>query len=92
MILHDKAGTTYYDKDEAMQRLGIKATVTLLKLIKRHQIKRYGFYPSRKVWYKQEDIEYLATEETADFYERPPLVTKSYRPETGPMVALSSSL
>lgn len=90
MILHDKAGTAYYDVDETMQRLGIKARVTLLKLVKRHQLKRFGFYPSRKVWYKQEDIDYLAGEETTDFYERPPLVTKRYQPEVGPVVEIAS--
>lgn len=90
MIQHDKAGIAYLDIDETMILLKIKARVTLLKLVKRHQIKRYGFYPSRKVWYKKEDIEYLANEETADFYERPPLVAKRFQPETGPLVALNA--
>lgn len=87
MILHDKAGKEYYDAEESMQRLAIKSRQTFYTLVKRHQLKRYGFYPNRRVFYKAEDIEYLATEETEDAVELPPLprTGRAYRPDQGPI-------
>lgn len=73
MTIQDKDGTVYIDTFESMQRLNLKSRDTFLKLVKRHNLKRYGVQTSRRVFYREEDISYLMGEETSDVYELPPL-------------------
>ena len=73
MTIQDKDGTIYYDTIESMQRLNIKSRDTFLKLVKRHNLKRFGAQSSRRVFYREEDISYLMGEESTDVFELPPL-------------------